>query len=320
MEAVVIARFGGPEVLEVRDVPMPEPRGTEVRVRVRSAGLNRADLLQRLGRYPAPAGSPQDIPGLEFAGEVESCGPDARRWIVGERVYGICGGGAQAEYVVVDERAIARTPAPLATVDAGGVPEAFITAHDALFTQAGLAAGETALIHAVGSGVGTAAVQLAHAAGARTIGTSRTSAKLERARSLGLDVAMSNEEFMAGTGTLGANVVVDVLGGAALARSLAALAPGGRIVLLSSIAGDAATVSVGLVLRQRARISGSVMRSRSLAEKIAVTRAFDDHTAALFAAGRLRPVTDRVFPLREVRAAHEYLHTDATFGKVVLTV
>src|SRR2546423_6433528 len=187
MKAVRIVSFGGIEGLYVVDVPnAPHPTADRVRVRVRAAGLNRADILQRLGRYPAPPGYPQDIPGMEFAGEVESVGEDARAWKVADRVFGITGGGAHAEFVTVPESILARVPDNLDWAKAASIPEVFMTAHDALFTQCGLQIGETVLIHAAGSGVGTAARQLARTAGAFAYGTSRTADKLKKAKEFGM--------------------------------------------------------------------------------------------------------------------------------------
>src|SRR5437667_5865636 len=197
MRAAIITRHGGPEVLEIHDVEMPEPDGEQVRIRVRASGINRADLLQRAGGYPAPPGSPPNIPGLEFAGEVDAVGPLVRAWKPGQRVMGLVGGGAQAEYVLTHEGLLVEIPQNLSFVQAAGIPEVFMTAHDALFTQAELHMGERVLIHAAGSGVGTAAIQLAHAAGATVFGTSRTHSKLERAKPLGLDVALSDQNFAA---------------------------------------------------------------------------------------------------------------------------
>src|SRR5215475_13392660 len=185
MRAAIITRPGGPDVLEIHDVETPEPAGEQVRVRVRASGVNRADLLQRAGGYPAPPGSPSNIPGLEFAGEVDAVGPLVRMWKPGQRVMGLVGGGAQAEYTLIHEGLLVEIPANLDFVQAAGVPEVFMTAHDALFTQAGLQMGERVLIHAAGSGVGTAAIQLASATGATVFGTARTPAKLEQARDLG---------------------------------------------------------------------------------------------------------------------------------------
>src|ERR1051325_11156899 len=192
MKAIVITSFGGVDGLEIRDVAdAPKPTADRVRVRVRAAGLNRADILQRLGRYPAPPGYPQEIPGLEFTGEVEATGDEARSWKIGDRVFGITGGGGQAELVTVPENHLARIPDNLDWAEAAAVPEVFMTAHDALFTQCRVTIGERVLIHAAGSGVGTAAIQLVRAAGAFAYGTSRTADKLERAKDFGLTSAIA---------------------------------------------------------------------------------------------------------------------------------
>ena len=218
MRAVIITRPGGPEVLDIQNIALPEPVGDQVRVRVRAAGLNRADLSQRAGYYPAPPGSPANIPGLEFAGEVDAVGPLVRIWKPGQRVMGITGGGGQAEYVLSHEGMLVEIPDSLDFVQAAAVPEVFMTAHDALFTQAGLQMGERVLIHAVGSGVGTAALQLAHTVGATVFGTSRTPQKLEQAKALGLDVALSEQNFAAQvkqrTNREGVHVVLDFVGAA----------------------------------------------------------------------------------------------------------
>src|SRR5712691_5142254 len=227
MRAVVITKPGGPEVLEVQDVETPEPVGDQVRVRVHASGVNRADLLQRAGGYAAPPGSPEHIPGLEFAGEVDAVGPLVRAWKPGQRVMGLAGGGAQAEYILAHEGLLVEIPDNLNFVQAAGVPEVFITAHDALFTQAGLQMGERVLIHAAGSGVGTAAIQLAHAAGASVFGTSRTPAKLERAKALGLDVGLSDKRFADEVKQItcgeGVHVVIDFIGAPYLEQNLQAL-------------------------------------------------------------------------------------------------
>src|SRR5438477_8986060 len=227
MHPVIITRPGGPEVLEIQEVETPEPTGDYVRVRVRAAGLNRADLSQRAGHYPAPPGSPSDIPGLEFAGEVDAVGPLVRMWKPGQRVMGLAGGGGQAEYILTHEGLLVEIPDNLDFVQAAGVPEVFITAHDALFTQAGLQMGERVLIHAAGSGVGTAAIQLAHATGATTFGTSRTPDKLQRAKELGLDVGISGQNFAEEVNSLtngeGVHIVIDFLGAPYIEQNLQAL-------------------------------------------------------------------------------------------------
>ncbi|MGH2451240.1 MAG: NAD(P)H-quinone oxidoreductase [Candidatus Limnocylindria bacterium] len=324
MKAVVVRGAGGPETLRVADVPDPEPGPQDVRVRVRAAGLNRADLLQRLGRYPAPPGSPADVLGLEFAGEVESVGGAVTAWRAGDRVYGICGGGGQAELVVAHERAVARIPDRLDATQAAGVPEVFITVHDALFTQAQLALGESVLIHAVGSGIGTAAVQLARAAGARTLGTSRTPAKLERVMELGLDHAIAAEGFADAvrdlTGGDGVQVVLDVVGGAYLAANVAALAPKGRMVILATLGGADGTLPIAAFQSKRLRIMGTVLRARPLEEKIAATQAFARHVGPLLERGAVRPVVERVFQLADVSAAHAHMEANASYGKIVLAM
>src|SRR6266700_86127 len=239
MRAAIITRPGGPEVLEIQIVVTPEPQGHYGRVRVRASGLNRADLLQRAGAYPAPPGSPTQIPGLEFAGIVDAIGPQVRMWKPGQRVMGLAGGGGQAEYILTHEGLLVEIPDKLDFVQAAGVPEVFMTAHDALFTQAGLQMGERLLVHAVGSGVGTAAVQLAHAAGVTTLGTSRTPAKLEKAKQLGLDFGLSAKNFAEEvkrlTGGKGVHVVLDFIGAPYLEQNLEALTTWGRVVFLATL-------------------------------------------------------------------------------------
>src|SRR5688572_29636551 len=269
MRAVTITQHGGVEGLEIRQVEPPaRPTADRVCVRVHAAGLNRADVLQRLGHYPAPRGYPQDIPGLEFAGEVEDVGPEAGLWKRGQRVFGIIAGGAQAEYVIVPENHLAEIPAKLDWAEAAAVPEVFITAHDALFTRASLQSGETMLVHAAGSGVGTAAIQLARAAGAQAFGTSRTAEKLERAREYGLrnavvvndDPQVFADAIQEWTSGRGANVVIDLVGAAYLEANLSALAQKGRLVFVGTTAGAKATLDFGAVMRKRLTIIGTVLR------------------------------------------------------------
>jgi putative PIG3 family NAD(P)H quinone oxidoreductase len=324
MKAIVIGRFGGPEVLELRDVPAPEPARGEVRVRIRATAVNRADLLQRMGAYPAPPDAPPDIPGLEYAGEIDALGEGVSGLAVGDRVFGLCGGGAYAEQVVVHARALARMPEGMTFTDAAAVPEAFLTAWDAMVTQAGLAAGETVLIHAVGSGVGTAAVQIARAVGARSIGTARSGGKLERARALGLDEGITVVEggfapaVLAQSGEV--DVILELVGGPYLAEDLRCLAPRGRIVLVGLMAGVRADLDLGLLLRKRVRLTGTVLRSRPLEEKVAVTQALARHLVPLLHRGALRPVVDRVLPLAQAAEAHAYVASNQGFGKLVLSV
>lgn len=324
MKAIVIARPGGPEVLELRDVPSLTPTRGEVRVRVRATAVNRADLLQRMGHYPAPKDAPADIPGLEYAGEVDAIGDGVSEWRVGDRVFGLCGGGAYAEELVLPARTLARIPDGLDFRAAAAVPEAFITAWDAMVTQAGLGAGERVLIHAVGSGVGTAAVQLARAIGARGVGTARTAAKLDRARGLGLEhgvVAADNAFADAVVAAGGAvDVILDLVGGAYVAEGLRCLAPRGRIVVVGLLAGARTTLELGQLMQKRAQIIGTVLRSRPLEEKIAAMQAFARHVVPLLAGGAIAPVVDAVLPLAAAGEAHARLATNEGFGKLVLEV
>lgn len=324
MRAVVITKPGGPDVLQVREVSTPEPQGAQIRVRVRAAGLNRADLVQRAGHYAAPPGDPADIPGLEFAGEVDALGPLARRWQPGQRVMGLVGGGAQADYLVVHEDLVMAVPERLSDVEAGGVPEVFLTAHDALFSQADLRMGERVLIHAAGSGVGTAAIQLGHATGATTFGTSRTPEKLEQARALGLDHALGAADFdqrileiTAGTGV---EVVLDTVGAPYLAQNLRAMATRGRLVYLAAMGGGHLEVPVATLLGKRLQLRGCTLRARPLGEKIAVVARFSTEVLPLLASGAVRPVIERTYPLDDIAQAQADLEANKSFGKLVLTM
>ncbi|HXN33940.1 MAG TPA: NAD(P)H-quinone oxidoreductase [Polyangiaceae bacterium] len=326
MRAIVIREPGGPEVLELRDIPIPEPSRGEVRVRVRATAVNRADIMQRRGRYPAPPGSPVDVPGLEIAGEVDAVGESVSELARGDRVFGIVGGGAYAEQVVVHARTLARIPGDMTFTDAAAVPEAFVTAWDAMVDQARLSAGEIVLVHAAGSGVGTAGVQIARAIGARAVGTGRTREKVERVRGLGLAMAIvaSGPTFagdvLAWTGGRGVDVVIDLVGGPYVAQDLACLAPRGRIVVVGTMGGAHAQLDLALLMTKRAELRGTVLRSRPLEEKILAAHALERHIAPLLAAGSLRPVVDCVLPLAQAGEAHRRVEENATFGKVVLEV
>ena len=329
MRAITIVSFGGVEGLEVRDVPdAPAATLDRVRVRVRAAGLNRADILQRLGRYPAPPGYPQDIPGIEFAGEVSEVGDEVRMWRVGDRVFGLIGGGGQAQYLTVPENHLAPVPENLDWAQAAAVPEAFITAHDALFTQCGLRMGESVLIHAAGSGVGTAASQLVQAAGAFAYGTSRTKNKLGKAKEFGLtdSVVAGGDpmEIVAAvnrwTNDAGVDVVLDLVGAAYLKANLAALATKGRLILVGTTSGSRAEIDFSIAMSKRLRIVGTALRIRSFEEKATATRLFAEQVVPLLASGAVGPVIDKVFPMEEVRAAHERIESNESFGKVVLMI
>lgn len=324
MKAVIITQPGGPEVLEIQDVETPEPVGDYVRVRVRASGINRADLLQRAGGYPAPAGSPAHIPGLEFAGQVDAIGPQVRMWKPGQRVMGLAGGGGQAEYILAHEGLLVDIPENLDFVQAAAVPEVFMTAHDGLFTQGGLQMGERVLIHAAGSGVGTAAIQLAHATGATTFGTSRTANKLERAKPLGLDVALSAKDFAAEVNSVtngeGVHLVLDFIGAPYLEQNLAAIALWGRIVYLATLGGVQANLDLRLVMGKRVSIRGCTLRTRTLEEKLAVTRRFATSVLPLLANGKVRPIIEHVYTMAEIGAAHATMAENKNFGKLVVRV
>lgn len=329
MKAVTIVSFGGVEGLEVREVAdAPRAKLDRVRVRVRAAGLNRADILQRLGRYPAPPGYPQDIPGMEFAGEVEEIGEETRSWKVGDRVFGIIGGGGQAEYVTVPENHLAPVPANLDWAEAAAVPEVFMTAHDALFTQCSLQMGERVLIHAAGSGVGTAAIQLVRAAGATAFGTSRTADKLEKAKEFGLtesfvasgDPIEFAEAVKQWTGGMGVEVILDLVGAAYLKGNLAAIGSKGRLIFIGTTSGAKAELDFSVAMGKRLRMMGTSLRTRSMEEKATATRLFAQQVVPLLASGAVRPVIDKVFQLEEVRAAHQRIESNESFGKVVLMI
>jgi NADPH:quinone reductase len=316
--------------IEVAERPDPEATDDLVVVRVHGAGLNRADLLQLAGNYPAPPGSPPDIPGLEFAGVVEAVGPHARGIEIGARVFGIAGGGAQAEYLAVPAAQCAPVPDGLDLITMGGAPEAFVTAHDALVTHAHLQAGEWVLVHAVGSGVGTTALQLATAMGARVVGTARTDSKLERCRELGLahgivptltdgqlDVdALAWSVIEATDG--GAHVTVDLAGGRYAEVDIAAAANLGRIVLVGMVAGNRAALPIHAVMGKRLTIIGTVLRARNASEKAAATEAFVRDVVPLLADGRVAPVVEVIIPLNRAAEAYDLVASDATFGKVIL--
>jgi len=324
MKAIIITRPGGPEVLEIQDRPTPEPGIGQIRVRVHASALNRADLLQRMGNYPVPAGYPADIAGMEYVGEVDALGEGSMAWKVGDRVMGIIGGAGHAEYLCVHEREAMPAPRTTATEEAAAIPEAFLTAWDALFKRLDLRSGETVLIHAVGSGVGTAALQIAKVAGARVIGTSRSPDKLSRAKQLGLDTGIDSSrgdwanEIETAVGEQRVNAIVDLVGGNYLDGNLRVLALKGRIVLVGMTAGALTQFNMGTLLRKRLTIVGTMLRSRELEEKIALAREFAERGVPLFESGALKPVVDRVFSFDQIRDAHKLMESNATFGKIVL--
>jgi NADPH2:quinone reductase len=325
MRAARTVELSGPAGLRIEEVPAPSPGPDELLVRVKATALNRADLLQTLGLYPAPPGVPADIPGLEYAGEVAAVGSRATRWKVGDRVMGLVAGGAWAEQLVTHEREALAVPAGLSFSDAAAIPEAFTTAWDALVLQGGMTVGSRVLIHAVASGVGTAALQLCRAFGAHAIGTGRNAAKLERAKALGLPHAV----LVGQDGTFadavkahapgGVDVVLDLVGGDWVPQSLDALAPRGTLMLVGLVAGASAELPLRTILGKRLRVQGTTLRARGLEEKIAVAREFEKRVVPLFASGQLKPVVDAVLPMSELQPALARLASNDTFGKLVLT-
>ena len=326
MRAVVITEPGEPDVLRLSEVEDPVPGPDDVLVEVRAAALNRADLAQRRGRYPAPVGVRQEVPGLEMAGVVAAVGERVTEWRAGDRVFGLLGGGGYAERVVTHARMVMPIPERLSFTEAAAVPETFFTAYDALFNQAHLKMGEVVLIHAVGSGVGTAALQLARCAGATTVGTARTEEKLRKAEQLGLDVGIdcSVEDYLdvvrRMTGGRGADVILDVVGAPYWERNLAAMAVLGRLVLVGTMGGAEVNTSLSALMGKRLRVFGTVLRARPIEEKITLTQQFIKHVLPLLASGQVVPVVDKVFPLEQAASAHAYMESNLNFGKIVLSV
>lgn len=302
--------------LSIEEHEDPVPGAGEVLVRVRAAGLNGADMLQRRGLYPAPPGAPEDIPGLELAGEVAALGPGARRFGHGERVMGIVGGGGQAELAVVHERVLMAVPDRLDWPQAGGVPEVFTTAHDALFTQAGLLAGEHLLVHGGAGGVGTAAIQLARATGARVTATVRDESLREPVSALGAE-AIPAEGFADGGPY---DVILELVGAPNLARNLESLAVGGRIAIIGIGGGAKAELHLGSLMGKRARIHGSTLRARPLEEKAATARAMERSVLPLLADGRVEVPLAATFPLEDAQSAYERFAQGGKLGKIVLVM
>lgn len=323
--AVCFRGAGGPEVIAMGKAWVRAPGPGEVTVQVAAAGVNRADVLQRQGRYPAPAGAPAEVPGLELSGTVVARGQDATLYALGAKVMAIVGGGAMAERVTLHERELMPVPAGVDLVAAAAIPEVFLTAWDA-FAQAELVAGETALVHAAASGVGTAALQLARAQGARALATTRTAAKLERLIEQGMaadDVLVTSSGSFAALvrsrAKAGADVILDCVGGSYLEDNLRALAPGGRMVMIGTLGGGAGSLPIAMLLGKRARVIGSVMRSRALEEKIALAqRACRQLVPQFERPGGLRPVVDRVMHMTECAEAHRVMESNDTVGKIIL--
>jgi NADPH:quinone reductase-like Zn-dependent oxidoreductase len=316
VRAVVFAGAGGNEVVRLEERPDPVPGPEDVLVDAPFAGLNPADLLQRAGRYPAPAGSPPDVPGLEVAGTVVACGERVSSHRVGDRVFGLVGGGGLADRVVVHERAVTAVPERLDDREAAAAPEAFVTAHDAVCTQAGLRPGERLLVHGAAGGVGLAAVQVGLLAGAHVVAVVRTAAVADRVAELGAEV-VAEDAFPAGVGEP-ADVVLELVGALHFPANLDVLAQRGRIVVVGVAGGSETTLSLATLMAKRASLRGTVLRARPLEEKGAAIRAFAREVVPALAAGRVRAVVDSVYPVARVADAFDRLASQGKLGKVLL--
>ena len=324
MTAIGIKEPGGPEMLVPEQRPVPTPGDGEILVRVRAAGVNRPDVVQRKGLYPPPPGA-SDIPGLEIAGEVAALGPGVKRWKVGDRVMALVSGGGYAEYCVAHaSHTLAVSTLPLEL--AAAVPETYFTVWHNVFERGGLKAGETLLVHGGSSGIGTTAIQLAKAFGARVVATAGSDEKCDACRALGADVAVNykTEDFVEKTKTAtdgkGADVILDMVGGDYIARNYEAAAVEGRIVQIAFMGSPKATVNFQRLMLKRLHHTGSTLRSRSVADKAAIARAVEDNALPLLAAGKGKPVLFKTFPLAEAAQAHTLMESSAHIGKIVLTV
>jgi putative PIG3 family NAD(P)H quinone oxidoreductase len=325
MRAVVLRSHGGPEVLQFEDVASPVIGEQDILVTVAATALNRADLLQRMGFYPNPFPSGPEIPGLEFAGTVAAIGEKVTAWSLGDRVMGITSGGAYAEQLAIHERQAMAVPPQMSLHDAAGIPEVFITAWDALVVQGGLTSGRWAMVHAGASGVGTAAIQICKAIGARIVVTC-SGGKVEACRALGADVVVDygTQDFVAEVGTAtggaGVDVILDVIGGDYVERNIASLAVKGHIIQVGVMAGKPVPLNIGLLLGKRASITGTVLRARPLEEKIAISQRFASEMLPLFSTGQLKPVIDSVYAFADIAQGHEYMASNGNIGKIVITV
>jgi putative PIG3 family NAD(P)H quinone oxidoreductase len=323
MRAVVVTAPGGPDALQVSEVPEPRAVDGEITIRVAAAGINRADLLQRMGHYPPPPGA-SDILGLEVSGVVASIGASVAGFAVGDRVMALLEGGGYAEVAAVRARQVVPVPANIDLIDAGGIPEVFITAHDALFTRARLQGGETLLIHGGGGGIGTAAIQLGREHGCRVLVTVGSAAKLARCVELGADAGINYalEDFVARTRELteghGADVVLDIMGASYLGRNLEAVATDGRVVVIGMQGGTHADIDLGVMMRRRVSLISTALRARPAAQKAAIVAAFAAEVVPRLAAGALRPVIDRVLPFDAAGDAHRLMEAGDAVGKILL--
>ena len=327
MQAVVIEEYGSPEVLQLKEIPNLEPCRGEVRVRVHASALNRADIEQRQGNYPPPTAAEHEIPGLEFAGVVDKLGPEVRQWSVGTRVFGLLSAGGYAEQVVTHERMLMPIPPNLTFEQAAAIPEVFFTAYDALIDKADFQAGDTVLIHAGASGVGTATIQLARVMGASLIlTTGRTNWKLDKCLQLGANQAVNTAEVefdcfvLDATASKGVDIILDFIGADYLEKNLGAAALGGRIVQIATLSGSSTQINLQKVLSKRLRLQGTTLRSRALEQKMTLTQTFTKQVLPLFADGRLKPIIDCSFQLKDVVEAHRYMENNSNVGKIILTI
>ena len=322
MRAVVLRSHGGPEVLTIEEVDDPTPDREEIVVDVRHTAINRADVLQRMGMYPDPRGRAIEIPGLEFAGVVSAVGADVTAWSVGDRAMGIEAGGCYAEKVVTHARQALPVPSVVDSADAAAIPEVFLTAWDALVVQGGLTSGRWALVHAGASGVGTAAIQIAKAVGARIMVTC-SAGKADACRGLGADLVLERSpadwlgELQAAIPG-GVDVVLDVIGGEEVDRNLKAARQDGTIIQVGLMGGGSASVNVGLILSKRITWIGTTLRARPLERKLALCQRFIDEMLPLFDSGDLRPVIDSRYPFEQIADAHRHIEANANIGKVLI--
>ena len=322
MRAAVITEPGGPDVLKVMEVDDPVPGPEDILVDVKASALNRADMLQRQGAYPAPFGSPSEIPGLEFSGVVLEVGDRVDSLKEGDSVFGLLGGGGYASRTITHHRMAVKIPAGWDFVQAAATPEVYLTAYDALFNRGNLQMGESVLIHAAGSGVGTAAVQLAHQAGAFVFGTAGSAEKLAGATDLGMNVGINYREqdfaevIKEVTSGAGVDVLIDFIGAPYWDKNIASLAVLGRLVEVGLMGGTKMEVDLRPLMAKRLQVCGTGLRGRTLGEKLEVTSQFRRHVLPHLASGSMKPIVDRTFPLEEVAEAHKYMETNANFGKM----
>ncbi|MDF5719264.1 MAG: NAD(P)H-quinone oxidoreductase [Rhizonema sp. PD37] len=327
MWAVVVEEHGGPEVLQLKEIANLEPSRGEIRVKVHASALNRADIAQRKGKFPPPTPSKYEILGLEFAGVVDKLGAEVSNWHLGDRVFGLVSAGAYAEQVLIHEQMLMPIPPNLTFEQAAAIPEVFFTAYDALIDKADFQAGDTVLVHAGASGVGTAAIQLALVMGASMVlTTGRSDWKLEKCRALGANRAINTtaEEFdqvvIDATASKGVDIILDTIGADYLEKNLNAAAVSGKIVQIATLSGATPQINLQKLLSKLLRLQGTSLRNRSIEQKMTLTQKFSKQILPFFVDGRLKPLIDRSFKLKDVIEAHSYMENNSNFGKIVLSI